>query len=508
MLVCFSRGAAAVLLLLGFLLSGCAQTSADPGLLTIALDQTPENLDPRIGQNAASQRLAALIFNSLVRKNENLEIIPDLALSWETPDSTTYIFHLRDAVRFHDGRPLTSKDVQFTFRSILDGSVSTTKAGHPYNLITEIETPDPRTVIFKLKEPFAPFVWNLANGVIGIIPDGSPADFNRRPIGSGPFEFVRHIQDQEIVLKRNDSYFGEKAVVSTLRFKVIPEEVVIALELRKGSVDLTLNTLAPDTVEVLRRDERLNVLRSDGTNYQYMAFNLTDPVFRDVRVRQAFAYGIDRDSIVKYLWRNLARPASGMLPPNNWAYNGNVKKYPYDPNRARQLLREAGQENLSFTYRLNSENATTVQTAAIFQQQLRVIGVTMHIKGTEGATFFADVINGSFQAYSLRWIGANNDPDFFNLVFHSKSVPPNGSNRGQYANARVDELIEFARREVDTDKRKKAYQEVQQILADEVPYISLFYMDNVCVSNKRIEGIRLYPGGDYDFLTNVRIGAR
>jgi peptide/nickel transport system substrate-binding protein len=132
----------------------------------------------------------------------------------------------------------------------------------------------------------------------------------------------------------------------------------------------------------------------------------------------------------------------------------------------------------------------------------------MHIKGTEGATFFADVINGSFQAYSLRWIGANNDPDFFNLVFHSKSVPPNGANRGHYANARVDELIEFARREVNTDKRKKAYQEVQQILADEVPYISLFYMDNVCVSNKRIEGIRLYPGGDYDFLTNVRIGAR
>ena len=508
MLVCFSRGAAAVLLLTGFLLSGCAQTSADPGLLTIALDQTPENLDPRIGQNAASQRLAALIFNSLVRKNENLEIIPDLALSWEMPDPTTYIFRLRDDVRFHDGRQLTSKDVQFTFRSILDGSVSTTKAGHPYNLITEIETPDPQTVIFKLKEPFSPFVWNLANGVIGIIPDGSPADFNRRPIGSGPFEFVRHIQDQEIVLKRNDAYFGEKAVVSTLRFKVIPEEVVIALELRKGSVDLTLNTLAPDTVEVLRRDGRLNVMRSDGTNYQYMAFNLTDPVFSDVRVRQAFAYGIDRDSIVKYLWRNLARPASGMLPPNNWAYNADVKKYPYDPNRARQLLREAGQENLSFTYRLNSENATTVQTAAIFQQQLREIGVTMHIKGTEGATFFADVINGNFQAYSLRWIGANNDPDFFNLVFHSKSVPPNGANRGHYANARVDELIEFARREVNTDKRTKAYQEVQQILADEVPYISLFYMDTVCVSNKRIEGIRLYPGGDYDFLTNVRIAAR
>jgi peptide/nickel transport system substrate-binding protein len=495
-----------VLLLIGLLLASCAHPSTDRSVVTVALDQTPDNLDPRIGQNAASQRLDALMFNSLVRKNENLEVVPDLALGWEIPDPTTYVFHLRDDVRFHDGRALTSKDVQFTFRSILDGSVRTLKSGHPYNLITEIHTPDLQTVIFKLKEPFAPFLPNLANGVIGIIPEGSPSDFNRHPIGSGAFEFVRHIQDQEIVLKRHDLYFGKKAAVSTLRFKVIPEEVVIALELRKGSVDLAMNVLAPDTVEVLRRDGRLNVTQSAGASYQYVAFNLTDPVFRDIRVRQAFAHGIDRESIIKYLWRNQARPAVAMLPPNNWSYAGNVKAYPYDPERARELLREAGYEQLSFTYRLNTDNATSVQMAAIFQQQLRDIGITMEIKGTEFATFFADVIKGNFQVYSLRWVGANTDPDFFNYVFHSKAVPPNGANRGHYASARVDELIEFARREVDVEKRAQAYREIQEILAAELPYISLFYMDNVCVSNKRIDGIRLYPAGDFDFLTNIRIG--
>jgi len=227
-----------VLLLIVLQTSACTtQTSADPGVVTMALDQTPDNLDPRIGQNAASQRLDSLIFNSLVKKNEKSELVPDLALRWDIPDPTTYVFHLRDDVRFHDGRPLTSKDVRFTFRSILDGAVRTLKSGHPYNLIREIDTPDQQTVIFKLKEPFAPFLWNLANGVIGIIPEGSPSDFNRHPIGSGPFEFVRHIQDQEVVLKRNDSYFGKRAGVAVLRFKVIPEEVVVALELRKGSVD-------------------------------------------------------------------------------------------------------------------------------------------------------------------------------------------------------------------------------------------------------------------------------
>jgi peptide/nickel transport system substrate-binding protein len=498
-----------LLLLILVLTAGCtAQNSSDPTtIVTVALDQTPDNLDPRIGQTAAAQRLDALIFNSLVRKNENSDIVPDVALSWEQPEPAVYVFHLRNDVHFHDGRPLTSKDVQFTFQSILNGSVRSIKAGHPYNLITAIETPDPKTVIFRLKEPFAPFLWNMANGVIGIIPDGSPADFNRHPIGSGPFEFVRYIQDQEVVLKRNESYFGKKAGVPALRFKIIPEEVVIALELRKGSVDLAINALAPDMVEVLRRDKNLQVTESPGTNYQYIAFNLTDPVFRDVRVRQALAYGIDRDSMIKYLWRNQARAASGMLPPNNWAYKADLNKYPYDPERARRLLRESGHENLSFTYRLNSDNATSTQMAAVFQQQLHDIGVTMDIKGTEYATFYADVIKSSFQVYSLRWVGANNDPDFFNYVFHSKSVPPNGANRGHYSNPRVDELVESARREVDAVKRKAAYQEVQKILADELPYISLFYMDNTCVANKHIEGIQLYPAGDYDFLANIRIAA-
>src|SRR5207253_2129399 len=180
-------------------------------------------------------------------------------------------------------------------------SVHTIKAGHPYNLIVAIEAPDPFTVIFKLKEPFAPFLWNLAAGVIGVIPAGSRADFNGSLIGSGPFEFVHYSQDQEVVLKRNDSYFGKKAGVALLRFKVIPEKIVVALELRKGSVDIALNVLAPDMVEVIKGEKSLKIEQSSGTNYQYLAFRFTDPVFRDVLVCQAFAYGIDRESIIKYL---------------------------------------------------------------------------------------------------------------------------------------------------------------------------------------------------------------
>ena len=494
-----------LLVLIASLVSGCArQTSADPGVVTIALDQPPENLDPRVGLNASSQRMAGLIFNSLVQKNDQLEIEPDLAVNWETPNPQTYIFHLRKDVKFHDGRPLTARDVLFTFHSILDGSIRTSKSGHPYNLIDTIEAPDDYTVVFKLKEVFAPFLWNLTRGVIGIIPEGSGADFNRHPIGSGPFELDHYFQDQEVVFKRNDAYFGDKAGVSMLRFKIVPEAIVQALEIRKGSADITLNVLTPDMVEVLKRDPDLKVLQSEGTNYQYIAFNLDDPAFRDVRVRQAFAYGIDREKIIKYLWRGQARAAASLLPPISWAYEPNVRTYPYDPERARQLLKEAGHEHLTFTYR-TSQDDTGRLVASVLQQQLREIGVTMEIRSNEFATFFADIIKGEFQMYSLRWIGANTDPDMFNAVFHSKMIPPNGFNRGHYSNPRVDELVESSRREPGREKRKEAYSEIQRIVAEELPYISLFYMDNVCVYNKRIGGIRLSPTADYSFLTSIRI---
>jgi peptide/nickel transport system substrate-binding protein len=490
----------ALLIVAASLLFACTSQTFDPSVVTIALDQPPINLDPRIGQDASSERIDTLIFSALVKRNDHFDIEPDVATSWQTPNPTTYIFHLRRDVTFHDGRPLTARDVAFTYRSILDGTVRTSKSGYPLNLISSIEAPDDYTVAIKLKEVFTPLLSNLT---IGIVPEGSGPDFNRQLIGSGPFVFDHYTQDQEVVLRRNDSYFGDKARVSMLRFKIVPEAIVQALELRKGSADLSLNVLTPDMVEVLKRNHDLNVMQGEGTNYQYLAFNLADPVFKDLRVRQAFAYAIDREKIIKYLWRSQARAATGLLPPNNWAYEPSVKTYAYDPERARKLLKEAGHDRLSFTYR-TSQDDTGRLMAAILQAQLREIGVTMDIRSNEFATFFSDVVQGNFQMYSLRWVGGNNNPDFFNSVFHSRMTPPNGANRGHYSNPRVDELVELSRREPDLEKRKAAYQEIQRIVAEDLPYISLFYMDNVAVYNKRIDGVHLSPAADYVFLTRIQ----
>ncbi len=492
------------LILLMLVLSGCGRPSSlDEGVVTIALDVPPTNLDPRIGTDATSERLIQLMFSSLVKKDENSALEPDLAVRWETPDPTTYVFHMRQDALFHDGRPVTSRDVAFTFRSLLDGSVRSAKAG-TFRLITSIETPDPYTIVFKLKEPFAPFLWNLTRGAVGVIPEGSGADFGRNPIGSGAFRFVHYFQDSEVQLERNDQYYGTKPNIRTARFKIIPEAIVRALELRKGTVDAALNVLPPDMVEVLKKDENLQVSEAQGTNYQYIAFNLDDPTFRDLRVRQAIAHAINRENIIKYLWRGQVRAASGVIPPSHWAYEPNVKTYPYDPQRSIELLKEAGQSSMSFTWRTSTDETGRL-LASVLQQQLREIGVQMEIRSNEFATFYSDVVKGNFQAYSLRWVGGNNDPDIFNLIFHSSMTPPNGANRGHYSNARVDALVDMARRESDLEKRKTAYQEIQRIVAEELPYISLFYTNNVCVYSNRISGMKLYPAGEYEFLSDITI---
>src|SRR5262245_54502317 len=220
----------ALIVLVAALVPGCTQRGlADPESLTLALDIPPTNIDPRIGQDATSSRLIPLLFSSLVRIDQNFAFQPDLAERWEIPNPLTYIFHLRSEATFHDGRPVRARDVVYTFRSMRDGSITTVKGG-TYEVVDSVEAPDDRTVIFKLKEPFAPFLWNLASSAIGIVPDGSGPGFANNPIGSGPFKFVRHVQDVELVIQRNDEYFGTKPHVKTVTFRIIPEAIVRALE--------------------------------------------------------------------------------------------------------------------------------------------------------------------------------------------------------------------------------------------------------------------------------------
>jgi peptide/nickel transport system substrate-binding protein len=496
----------AALALTAYLLSCSSQ--ADPSTLVMLIEFSPTNLDPRVGVDAQSERIDNLIFDDLLSRGDNLDVAPGLAERWEIPDPLTYIFHLHHGVRFHDGRPLTSRDVKWTFDSLLQGKVRSTKAA-VYRFVDHIDAPEDDTVIFHMKEPSATLLWNLSDGAIGIVPYGTGNEITGHPIGSGPFKFVSAETDKEVIIERNDDYWGEKAKLARVRFTVVPDATTQALELRKRSADLTINSLTPDTVLALQREPFLAVEHAPGTEIQYLGFNLRDPILKDVRVRQAIAYALDRRPMIQYLWGGWAQPARSVLPPQSWAYNGNVPPYDHDPGKAGQLLDAAGYPEVNgVRFHITMKTSTTESTrlmVAVMQQQLREVGIVLDIRSFESATFLADVIHGAFQLYGLRWIGGNEDPDIFEYAFHSAKFPPNGANRGYYSNPRVDALIDQARREVDPKIRKPIYAEVQRILAEELPYIDLWYLDNVLVHNRRVVNLKLNPAGNYDFLRTAEL---
>ena len=509
---CFSNARAftlAVLVGMVIFLSACS-AKPDPNTLVMIIESSPTNLDPRVGLDAQSERIDSLLFDDLLTRDDHLNVQPGLAESWEIPDPLTYIFHLHHDVKFHDGRALTARDVKWTFDSLLQGKVTSTKKA-VYRWVDRIDAPDDYTVVFHLKEPFTPLLWNLSDGAMGIVPYGSGGEISLHPVGSGPFRFVSAEQDKEVIIERNDDYWGERPRLQRVRFAVVPDATTRALELRKGSADIGIgNSMTGDMVLALQREKTLQVLHSPGTVLAYMAFNLRDPVLRDARVRQALAYAIDRQPIIHYLLRDLARPAASVLPPESWAYSGNAGAYAFNPDRARQLLDEAGYKaangvRFHLTMKTSTEESTRL-LAAVLQQQLHDVGIALDIRTFEFATFFSDVTRGEFQLYSLRWVGGNEDPDIFEYVFHSAKFTPNGANRGFYANPTVDALIDQARRELDQKTRKQLYGEIQSILSTDEPYINLWYFDNVLIASKRVRNLTLDPSGSYDFLKTAKIG--
>lgn len=487
----------------------CAR-KPDANTLVMIIESSPNNLDPRVGIDAQSERIDGLLFDNLVVRNQHLSVSPGLAQSWEVRNPTTYVFHLRAKVKFCDGRPLTSRDVKWSYDSLIAGKVHSAKAA-TYRPVASIEAPDDATVIFRLKQPWAALLWNVSAPGMGIVPYGSGAEMAQQPVGSGPFQFVSGELDKEVVIERNPNYWGEPAKLDRVRFAVVPDTTTRALELRKGSADLAINEFDfyPEIVSALQREAGLKVLHGPGTRLGYMAFNLRDPILQNLRVRQAIAYAIHRQPLIHYLLRDLARPAASVLPPESWASDSQVATYSYDPETARRLLDAAGYPAVNgirfhLTMKTSTEESSRAM-AAVFQQQLREVGIALDIRSYEFATFFSDVTHGEFQIYSLRWVGGNEDPDIFEYAFDSARIIPNGANRQYYSNPRIDQLIASAQTEVDQSSRKRDYDEIQQILAEDLPYIDLWYFDNEVVYSRRVGNLELNPSGNYDFLKTAEL---
>ncbi|HWT65615.1 MAG TPA: ABC transporter substrate-binding protein [Terracidiphilus sp.] len=491
------------------LLAGCRSTPRDPATLVFLIESSPANLDPRIGTDAQSEHIDELLFDGLVARDANFRFTPALAQSWEQPDATTYVFHLRPGVHFHDGRPLTARDVVWTIDSMRTGAVITPKAAS-YASVSSVVASDPQTVIFHLSKPDNFLLTNLSTGAMGIVPEGSGREFWRHPVGTGAFRFVSQQIDQEVLIERNTANWSTVPSIQRVRFAIVPDAITQALELQKGSGDVAVNSLPMDALPSLARQPNLQVDALPGTQIQYLAFNLRDPILRDARVRQAVACAIDRDTIIHALLRGHARPAASLLPATHWAWTSDVAHYTYNLARAEQLLEDAGYKRAADGTRLHlafktSTDEDTRLLAVVLQQQLARVGIALTLRSNEFATFYSDVTRGAFQMYSLRWIGGNEQPDIFSYAFSTARFSPKGANRGHYSNPRVDLLLDDAAASTDPARRRADYVEVQQILAADLPAINLWYKDSVVVHNRRLTNFTPSPSGSFTFLETARL---
>ena len=496
------------------MVAGCARPrDGEPAddMLRVVIRAGPTSLDPRIGTDEGSQRVHQLIYDHLLTIDDELRVVaepPALAMRLETPDALTYIVHLRRGVRFHDGRELTARDVVYTFGSFLDpGFVSPRKGA--YRMLASVTALDDYRVAFKLTEPFGSFPIQL---VMQVVPADAGDSLRTVPIGTGPYRFVRHAVDEEVVLSAFEAYWDGLPQNAGVILRIIPDETMRGLELRKGSVDLTINDAPPDIAYRLEQDG-LTITESQGVDYAYIGLNMRDPVLQDRRVRHAIGYAVDRQAIVDHLRRGLAQPAVGVLSPVTWAFEPDVHQFTPDVERAKRLLDEAGYPDpdgdgpaprLRFTLKTSTDEFFRLQ-AAVIQQNLRLIGIDVDVRSYEFATFYADVLSGNVQMYTLQWVGVT-DPDMLRRLYHSEQVPPVGFNRIYYRNPEVDRLIDLATTAATDEERRTHYRAVQKLVAEDAPYISLWYKTNVAVARPNVTGMRLSPQAAFSALKNVKKG--
>lgn len=483
---------------LAVVLLGAACGETGSGAIRFGLASAPITFDPRYATDATSTRLIRLLYQRLIEFDDRAQPVASTA-TWEVLAPTHYRFHLRPGSDPIAGeRAMTAADVKATYDSVLDAA---TASPHRQSLdnIARVDVIDDRTVDFILRAADPIFPGRL---VISIMPAellAAQHPFAEKPVGSGPFVLLARPHETQVLFER-------RADRQAFEFVTVKDPTVRILKLMRGEVDIVQDDLQPELVQYLaRREQGVVIAKARGTRFSYLGFNLADRDTGQRLVRQAIALAIDRPAIVQYVFGGSARLASALLPPDHWAGDPALAQYEYDPAGARAKLAEAGygpQRPLTLVYKTSSD-AFRVRLATILQQQLAQVGVQVELQTFDWGTFYGDIKAGRFQMFSLSWVGIKT-PDIFRYAFHSGSVPPVGANRGRMQDAQVDALIARAERAATLDEQAAVYRAVQQRLWEELPYVPLWYEDNVAVSGAAVEGYSVGGDGNYDGLAQVR----
>jgi len=516
-----------VALLLSVVLVACSRPESPPAPVVPASSAVPATGDslvegtigeastliPLLATDSSSHAVAGQIYNGLVKYDKNLNIVGDLAESFDiSKDGLTITFHLRQGVKWHDGAPLTSRDVLYTFKITIDPKTPTAYA-EDFKQVKNISAPDLYTICVTYDSPFAPA---LASWGVNILPahllegkDITKSPLSRRPVGTGPYRFKEWVSGQKIVLEANEDYFEGRPYIDRYIYRIIPDSSTMYMELKAGAIDL----MALTPVQYARQTSsksftsRFNKYRYPSSSYLYMGYNLRHPLFKDKRIRQAMTAAINKDELIQGVLFGMGQKAHGPIVPGRWAYNPAVKDIGYDPKHATELLAQAGWKEkngdgilvkdgkpFKFTILTNQGNQQRLMTAQIIQQRLRLVGIDVKIRIVEWAAFLKEFVNkGNFEVVLLAW-SISQDPDMYD-IWHSSKNKPGELNFIGYNNPDVDRLLIEGRSTFDIEKRKRAYFRIQEILADEQPYTFLYVPDALPVVSSRIRGVEPAPAG-------------
>ncbi len=499
--------------------AAAAEPRPDGGSIVIGTIGDATSMIPMLTSDSASREMSGYCYNGLIKYDKDLNIVGDLAKSWEVSNhGLTITFHLRKGVKFHDGKPYTSHDALFNWRFMVDPKTPTPYAGD-YLKVAKAEAPDPYTFKVTYKEVFAPGLasWTLpqmpAHLLEGKDPRGS--SLNRHPVGTGPYTFDLWDPGARVTLKAFPGYFEGRPKINLLTYRVIPDMATLFLELRSGGVDwMGLTALQ------YRRQTENGFFKRNFAKYRYLAssytyigWNLEDPRFKDLRVRRALSYAINKKEIIKGVLLGLGQVCTGPLKPGTYWYNPDVHRYDYDPKKALALLKQAGwtdsdgdglldKDGVPFTFTIitNQGNAYRANAGVIIQRRLADIGIKVELRTIEWSAFLKEFIDkGRFEACILAWT-IPPDPDLYD-VWHSSNAKPGGLNFTHYKNPELDKLLTAQRKTFNREERRAILFKIQKIMADEVPYTFLYVADALPIVNRRFHGIEPAPAGiGYDFI--------
>jgi dipeptide transport system substrate-binding protein len=517
---------ASALLVSTMLAAGGAQAKS----LVYCSEGSPENFTPALNTTGTSLDAARPVFNQLVEfERGTTNVVPGLAESYEvSPDGTTITFHLRKGVKFHSGVNGFTPTRDFNADDVLWSFDRQWKEDHPYHKVSggaydyfgdmempaslkSIEKVDDYTVKMTLNAPNAPIIANLAMDFATIesaeyakylLDKGTPEQFDQIPVGTGPFQFVDYQKDAVIRFKAFDGYWGGKAKFDDLVYAITPDATARYAKLKAGECQV-MGYPNPADLEAMGKDDSINLMQQAGLNIGYLAMNVTKPPFDKKEVRQAINMAIDRDSILKEVYQGAGQKAKNFIPPTIWSYNDSIKDYEYNPDKAKEMLKAAGVENLQsdlwWMPVQRPYNPNAKRMAEMMQADLAKVGINVELKSYEWGEYRKRMQQGEHQMGLLGWTGDNGDPDNFFILLGCAGARPGGQNISKWCNKDFEDKFQQAKKVAEKADRTKLYEDIQVITHEEAPVVTIAHSTVFEPVSKKVSDYKVSPLGRHDF---------